>query len=520
MKTPLLFTLFFIVNSIFINAQNVIKAEIIDNETAEAISFATIKFEDTNRGIIADYNGQFRLPTEKLDSISTLIITSIGFKDLRVAIDSLSLNEINILKMIPQIEQLETVILQGKGKDYSYELEAIYEKSKNMMAFEIVRRAIDRIKFNLNLKPHSYVGYYRDYQIINEGEYYNLNESIIEQFDGGILSNKITSEINQAALYYYKENSQFKRDTIMSYKYDEKNKYLDNAKVLNYGGNELMLLNVHNPIRIFKTRSFSFVYELDTDFIENHMFYKGDIIMQDEEPIITITFETRDQITSPIHNAKGVLKISLSDFSIYAFEYSLFDRNKFNPLMNVNIEYQKINDIMYLNYLTFNNRFVIRDNDIFKEDFIAFDKKDNSFYVKFNRKFNPKSIKKRNFKIKYKDKRIPILDAFPVDDRKAKIIVADYDMSDLKSISNRDKDQLSVIIRRVRDYKNEEIYTVVNKRAYQFREFFVQEVFENKNLNDDLIYIKKLQPLSESEVNGNKSYSNYIINSPLMNRKF
>ena len=47
---------------------------------------------------------------------------------------------------------------------------------------EIVGKAISKMRANFPTRPHSYIGYYRDYQLL-QSKYFNLNEGIIEVFD-------------------------------------------------------------------------------------------------------------------------------------------------------------------------------------------------------------------------------------------------------------------------------------------------------------------------------------------------
>ena len=54
---------------------------------------------------------------------------------------------------------------------------------------------------------------------------------------------------------------------------------------------------------------------------------------------------------------------------------------------------------------------------------------------------------------------------------------------------------------------------------YQFRELFVQEVFENKKIPTDKIFIDKKTPLSKSKIASLKTENNYWVNSPLKSLK-
>jgi hypothetical protein len=53
----------------------------------------------------------------------------------------------------------------------------------------------------------------------------------------------------------------------------------------------------------------------------------------------------------------------------------------------------------------------------------------------------------------------------------------------------------------------------------QYREFFVQEIFENKKLPVQKTFINKSLPLDKSEITPLKLENNYWMNSPLKTSK-
>lgn len=261
--------------------------------------------------------------------------------------------------MTPQVEQLDAIIVSAptiESKRRKIEgLETIIKKSKRLSITDIVRLAITVIPNNLNDKPHSYIGYYRDYQFV-EKEYYNLNEGILEQFDGGIKIHKRLDKTNHASFYSFKQNTEFKSSSYYSKAYNGINKYVENAQLPGFGGNELSILNVHKPIRNFDTNSFSYVYQLNKDFILNHEFSKSNTFFNDEEPVINITFKAKrlkrkgvyflpitieNDLNSLKHNVSGNISISLIDYSILSFSYTMFDKNRDSPLFSIKIEYRK-----------------------------------------------------------------------------------------------------------------------------------------------------------------------------------
>lgn len=80
-----------------------------DKETKEPVSFATISFGNGN-GLFADEEGKFVFTKKLYSDIDSLLITSIGYKNLKIATDSLP----SIINLYPSADQLQEVIVQVK----------------------------------------------------------------------------------------------------------------------------------------------------------------------------------------------------------------------------------------------------------------------------------------------------------------------------------------------------------------------------------------------------------------------
>jgi len=415
--------------------------------------------------------------------------------------------------MKPSIITLDEVILKSSKS----ESKSILENTKKLKARQIVSRAVNAIKYNLDDKPHSYIGYYRDYQIF-DNTYYNLNEGIIEQFDEGINTHPIFNDSNQSALYSFNRNNNFATNLESEKAYDDNNKKIPEAKIFSFGGNELSILNIHNAIRNYSNNSFSFVYRMDIDFLKNHEFSKEKVIIVDDNPILEISFVNIKELTSVSHSVSGFLRVSLKDFSIYSFKYTAFDSNKIEPVFNLQIEYQRINKKMYLNYITFNNRFLLLlEGNVFKESNVIYDAKHNRFEITFNSFPKPETIKKRNFKIKYYGAKIDIRSVEEIGSKTVFLNLYEFDKR-LQDMKTTDMANLELLIKKVKDIKGRLIYESSFINAYQFREYFVQEIFTNKNLDSELVYMNKQMPLKQAGINELIDVGKYIINSPLQKK--
>lgn len=92
---------------------NVAEAQtyIQDQKNQEPISFATISFGNGN-GIFADDDGKFIFTKKLYSDIDSLFISSIGYKELKIATENLP----KTLFLEPSQEELEEVIVQNKPR--------------------------------------------------------------------------------------------------------------------------------------------------------------------------------------------------------------------------------------------------------------------------------------------------------------------------------------------------------------------------------------------------------------------
>jgi len=533
MKISLL--LFFISLAIIcpINAQNTneIFCKLVDSETSEPVSFCTVLIKDSNLGVIADYNGEFRMPIKYYENSSSLIISSIGYRTEEVALKTLKLNKINVIKIRPQIEALDAVIINSRSKirGRSYNSSKLVRSSRAMTAKEIVLKAIKNIPQNLSNKPHSYIGYYRDYQLV-DNKFHNLNEAIFETFDGGISTDFLEENSAPTAIYSFKQNTNFIQDASLTKAYNGVTKYIENAQISPRGGNEYTILNTHNPIRNFNTSTFSYVYTLEKDFPNLHDFKRDKIVYLNDEPLALIKFKNNKKRNYNAYGVKtqtkdfiqGSIYISLVDYSIHRFNYKALNPGSKDVLFNVSLEYARQDNHMYLNYITFNNAFVVGEDFQLREEKVEFDNSEQAFYVTFNNTedfLNTETLSKNNFKFKLDKTRLKTVAVEKISERVVKVSVERFN-GNLIGINKKNINDLSYTFKRIEDVTGRVIYKIKSIKGDQFREFFVQKVNLNKSIPKGLKLMKQNTLIKESLLNTWPDANQYWINSPLMNEKY
>ena len=516
----------FILGSLF--SQEKLSCTVLDITTKKPVVYATVMLKKINRGTHADLNGNFEIPL-RYKKTGIIRISSIGYKTKEIKLSTLKRKSTNIIYVSPSNNYLNEVVVKTSRK-----------KKRQPLAKQIVRKAIENILENYPTEAHSYIGYYRDYQqpvgdsyqktIKSEEQikYLNVNEAILESFDDGFDSDKLKSKKNQTLLYKYRTNKSFVQDSTLTIPYDNKSKkYSESVYITPLGGNELNILQLTNAVRNYNKMSFSFTNVFQKDFLKNHTFRVKRIIFSDKTPLYEITFFSINAKTSYEYSAYGSIYISKQDFAIHKLNYNLYYKRKKNPQYSITIEYRPKKDKMYLNYITFNNFFEATNGNYFKIDKTIFDPKKNSFIVSFNRQLYFDSLEpfRRNFKMYYKNERLKVIDVNTFDTNNRTVTIH-IDKESLTKI-NFEKEKYNPNYGKYFSFEIENIKDIngfiINQRASikvnQYREFFVQEVFENKRIPLQQNFIDKSLPLSKSIITPLKLENNYWMNTPLKVKK-
>ncbi len=481
-----------------------IRGKIVDSKSSVTIPFATIllRGEQGTYGLVSNADGGFQIPIKYKAIVDTIIVSCIGYTTKKVLIDNVNDAEINVLRLDEATLRLAEVEILGRRRG-------------RLTAAKIVKAAISNIQYNYPVSDNSYAAYYRDYQV-RDNQYINLNEAIVEIFDKGFDENDY--QTTQTSLYLYKQNQEFERDTSTEIAYDNHtSKFIPGAVLYPFGGNELMILRIHDAIRNNKTFSHSYINVLQKNFVRNHMFDLVETVYLNETPLYHISFQALESATGTSHTAHGEIFIEHGNYAIHKLEYSTYE--KVEPedklLYNVQVEYVRVNALMHLNYISFNNFFKLANPLDFKVVDMLINRDLNAFVVRFNNKPERESagdlqnyvyvldgremktekisiLSEENIVVVYLSEELPALPATKL-----------AEMSELKFGPIRDSEGRKL---------NENTYIPVN----QFREIFVQKFTSQAPSLPDSLYVEKNLPLSENTIakeSGN--FPAYWMNTPL-----
>jgi len=389
-----------------------------------------------------------------------------------------------------------------------------------LSSITIIGRALRNIRNNYPKKPFNFISYYRDYQK-RDSYYINLNEAIIQTLDNGFNS---TSTSDKYRLLDFRKNMDFPRMDISPY-YDSEvtsygnnfNKYIPNASLGDQYGNELFILMVHDAIRNYKTRSFSFIETFSKDFLLNHFFSDPIQVYNNNLLLYKINFGARQSETGNSLLVEGAIYIQPKDYSIHKLEYSCYyltSENKKKVMFNIDTEYgyeNSVNSLMCLKYISFNNIFNVTDpsdDSSFKIldsywDLSEFSR--STMIFEFNNKIDPESAKKReNYEVMVGKNRAKVLDI------KVKSRMLFLKLKDDNSIVSKDSSYVN--IKNLKDTDG----NILNKRKiielYQYRELFVQE-YSKPIPYIDSCYLQYL-PLEKNCISKYSGDHNYWMNTP------
>lgn len=506
--------------------------QLVDVSTDEPIPFATIRIKGKALGVISNMNGTFKIPLRFMAQGEVLEISCLGYETKELQIDELYTSQSSSVKLKPSAFELTEAVVSAR--------------KKSIDAKQIVKTAVSSIPLNYPEHDFNLVGYYRDYQVKNNA-YINLNEALIKVTDEGFDGRN--SFYNQHQLLSYESNKDFEIDRFAAQPYDYKghNKIVPSAKMKNDGGNEFILLGMHDPIRNYKEPSFSFINDMKNDFVNTHRFR----ILGKSNHMKETVYQIEIAYSDDNYEAQGLIFVNSNDFSIHKLDYELYKLNNEvvkkeestdsrkieNPseqfsdgfrtmnnelLYRIQTEYARSEDRkMYLNYISFYNKMLIQRPPRFKSKFVI-NLDDRSFRIRVNKmpaRLN--KVKKKDFKIRYKENLVPIKEFYFLEDEYTFVICPDLDEEQTKNLFEKFNYEIADVTHKYELMDDEGNKLDERKWEYlhQYREFFTQETQPKGTWIRERDQMIRLLPLDSKEqpISG-EPINEYWRNTPLQGR--
>jgi len=317
-----------------------------------------------------------------------------------------------------------------------------------------------------------------------------------------------------------------------AYDYKSKKKIISNAFLKGYGGNEFVILRIHDPIRNRNVNTFDFVNVLENDFLQNHSFQKDGDVLFDNDLFYKVSFEKLEPDSR--FKIAGSLYVNKSSFAIKKFDYvinylkgkSKENKSSDKTLLDIKLEYIEQDNLMYLNYHSMRNAFEVASPPEFyvEEAVVDFDR--TCFVLNFSHDLGDKgALKKSNYKIKFKDKQVKIRKLI-VEGKKVLLYIdedktANKLMFDILKPNFRgapiNPELLKISVKNIEDVNG----NIVNEQRFssrmQLREFFLQQLeAKNTTVPVDSLLMKKDFPIFENQpILKPANFDDYWMNTPL-----
>ncbi|ELR68755.1 hypothetical protein C900_05851 [Fulvivirga imtechensis AK7] len=140
--------------------ENRLNITVVNAESGEPVSYATISFPSQQYGFSANANGQFRLPLHHTDMDKKIAITSIGYERYETTIGQLVKDKVKTIELQPVVTMLQEILV----------------KAEKETPTEIVAQAAKNLNNFLRKDPYYLYGLYRE-ALKKNGRYAGYTEA-------------------------------------------------------------------------------------------------------------------------------------------------------------------------------------------------------------------------------------------------------------------------------------------------------------------------------------------------------
>lgn len=142
------FVLLFLLNAITVVSQNSLTGTIQDFDTGERLQYANISLLNSPVGTMTNENGEFVLYLNKTNLKDTLLISFLGYSNLKIPVDSAFFKQ-NVFRLKKSIEFINEVTV------------------KPIDPFELLQNALLKKSYLYNVNAYNSEGFYREIMLEN-----------------------------------------------------------------------------------------------------------------------------------------------------------------------------------------------------------------------------------------------------------------------------------------------------------------------------------------------------------------
>ena len=157
----------------------IISGKVIDAESHEPLSYATIGIKGKSFGTITNLAGEFDLHIPPSLQDQEINVSTLGYQDYKISINTASKQSILLILLKPGHTVLDEVMI-----------------SKDLSAANLLHIAIARIEQNYPMSPTEMDGFYRDVKKVDD-EYVGLIEAAVKIYDKNYQKPRNSSKLRE-----------------------------------------------------------------------------------------------------------------------------------------------------------------------------------------------------------------------------------------------------------------------------------------------------------------------------------
>lgn len=319
-----------------------LRGHVLDSQTQQPLSFATIGIPEVAMGTTANLDGAFILKIPKANQATNVLISHIGYKTKIIPITLFAQSTISIFLETDIISIQEIII-------------------RNIDPKQLIADALQKIPDNYSQIPVYYTSFYRE-GVVKNKKYQNYSEAIFK-------------------IYKSPVQKQFESDQVKLIK-SRKTQNLEPADTLSIklkgGINSSLALDMVKNIPSF----------LDESYWSKYSFKRSDMVSINGMTAFAISFNLNKDITDPL--LEGVIYIDINTLAILGADLNISPANisqvtdmfvhkrnrqfKFKPVsISYSVRYTNINSTHYLSHVRGDLRFKYRfKRNLFNSSFHLF----------------------------------------------------------------------------------------------------------------------------------------------------
>jgi len=269
--------------------------------------------------------------------------------------------------------------------------------------------------------------------------------------------------------------------------------------------------------------SFSFIYNLRNDFLKNHYFTFEDPVYLDNVPLYCVNFVSRSTVVGTKHVARGKIYVEYKNFAIHKIEYATYEIPDDKLLYDIQVEYSRTNDKMFLNYISFNNFFKLRDPRDFKAIDIGYARGANVVVIEVNNfpdSISALDVNNYRFSLDGLKQEIHAVKISPTDKKQIILYLKPNKYFNRWESDSKLLPRFRMHFKGIKDINGRELDRPTYIPINQFRELFAQKINPEGCYSPDNLYVDKEKPLFKNPISSDKEgeYGNWM-NTPLKRKQ-